>query len=384
MPERLANYFKVLIFLISTLIFWLLFGWIADYSFPFAQAIELVFCCFSGTISTRVNILQKKFQQSVDTVVKPSNHRQLQKLNQLNAETFLYIGILERLGANTAQGNERIAKTLEALRYKQSKIRGQLDPYKPQNYRKFDEVQNFFESLVLTREHKDFQRIESILNESIVAVKNADPSDTAIQDSINELLVATSKRANKVSPARLRLIYKFSELLRSIKLQESHPLDDSALAKLNQSLSDELRQQRDFFSKEFNKLIQEKSFLEQEFKRANLHLNNLDEAMANRESEITALRAEIGKHLTINRGKQTQIDSLNAELSRISHNLSYLQNQKESLNRQVLQLTQNVRDKQSEINRLIEQLNKYSQVRMLEGEYIGNLGNKSTKYSNPK
>jgi hypothetical protein len=56
------------------LIFWLLFGWLADYSFPFGQALELMLACFKGTVSSKINTLQKQLQKA-DVIVSGRNIR---------------------------------------------------------------------------------------------------------------------------------------------------------------------------------------------------------------------------------------------------------------------------------------------------------------------
>jgi hypothetical protein len=83
------------LFLISTIFFWLLFGWLADYSFPFGQALDLMLACFKGTISARINTLQQQFQK-IDVVPQPENKQQVPKLNNLESQAWLYEGILER------------------------------------------------------------------------------------------------------------------------------------------------------------------------------------------------------------------------------------------------------------------------------------------------
>ena len=104
-----------------SVLFWVLFGWLADYSFPFGQALELLLSCFTGTVAAKINSLQQQLQRT-DVIPQPDNTKQVQKLNNLESQAWLYKGILERLGANSSANHERVAKTIEALEYKRSEI----------------------------------------------------------------------------------------------------------------------------------------------------------------------------------------------------------------------------------------------------------------------
>ncbi len=102
--------------MICALFFWFLFGWLADYSFPFGQALELMLACFKGTLSAKVNTLQQQLQKT-DIISQPNNKQQVKKFNNLESQAWLYEGILERLGADPSANHEKIARTLEALEY---------------------------------------------------------------------------------------------------------------------------------------------------------------------------------------------------------------------------------------------------------------------------
>ena len=86
---KLVSYFKVFVFLIGSLIFWIIFGWFADYSFPFNQAIELILCCFNRNIGSKINNLQKNLQ-TVAFTSQSDNKEQIRKLNKLESQAWLY------------------------------------------------------------------------------------------------------------------------------------------------------------------------------------------------------------------------------------------------------------------------------------------------------
>jgi len=78
--------------LVCALFFWFLFGWLADYSFPFGQALELMFACFKGTISEKINSLQQQLQRT-DIVSQLDNEKPFKELNKLESKAWLYEGI---------------------------------------------------------------------------------------------------------------------------------------------------------------------------------------------------------------------------------------------------------------------------------------------------
>jgi len=368
-----------MLFIVSALVFWIIFGWFGDYSFPYGQVIELILCCFRGTIAAKVNNLQKQLQKT-DFVSQLDNQQQIQRLNKLDSQAWLCMGLLERLGANTAESNERIAKTIEALKSKKIEILDELNPRRPEKYRKLAKIQNFFEYITLSKAQKDFIQIEKIIDEVVLAVKNSQPSETIIQESLNKLSRETARNAEKISPYRLRIMYKIGGLLNDISLKGLFHLGDSELANLNESIINELKEQRKILSKEFNKLIQEKYVMQQELESYSQTLNNVNGAIYERETELLRLREELESYIAANRNRQNQISSLNTELNKLNQKVLESQNKKDSLDKRVNQLIQDVRRKELEIEKLTNQLAKYSQVRILEGEYIGNVSNKSSKY----
>lgn len=363
----------------SALAFWILFGGLADYSFPYRQVIELILCCFRGTIAAKVNNLQQQLQRT-EFVSQLDNQQQIQRLNNLDYQAWLYIGVLERLGANTAESNERIAKTIEALKQKKSEVSDELKPRRPEKYRTLARVQNFFDSITLSKAQKDFIQIEEIINKLIWTVRNSQPSETIIQDLLDRLSTETGRKADKISPYRLRLMYNIAELLNDLSLKEMSKLKDSEFANLNESIINDLKEQRNIISNQFNKVLKEKNVMQQEVESHYENLNRLNKVISERESEVVTLRKELDKYIELNQSKQNQVSKMSTELAIANQKLLEWQTQKDSLERQVNQLIQDIGYKQSEIDRLTNQINKYSQIRMLQGKYIGNLSNKNSKY----
>jgi hypothetical protein len=182
----LFNYIKVVVFLICALIFWFLFGWLADYSFPFGQALELLFACFKGTISARINSLQQQLQRT-DIVSQPDNEKQVQKLNNLESQAWLYEGILERLGADPSANHEKIARTLEALEYKRSEILQELEPRKPRSYQVLAGLQDFTRAFLASQAEKDYEQLQKIVTNLVLFTRSQQPSQVVLSEVIHKL-----------------------------------------------------------------------------------------------------------------------------------------------------------------------------------------------------
>ena len=486
--DKLIAYFKVASFLIRKIVFYFLFEWFFDNSFPLSQTIDLILCCFRGTVASRVNFLQKKAQQSSKTFEKVDHQQQIHQLRRLNAEISLYIKLIECLGVNTARGNERIVKTLVALEAQQSKIRSLIESYKPRKYRILERIKGFLNLLSFSQEQRDFQEIEKILGEIISSSESSQLSRSKNQDFKSQFLSIASQQKHKIKPSNLKILYKAFDLFDNhTSLESKSNLDcpDS-----DWILLDELKIQRKIISNEFIKLLLERSDLEKECISYQANLSGLGKAIADKESEIKDLRIEISKYIGLqdsdetiaakdaeikalkseidelkaygrtivlefknlmeekNRierecsnyrinldsfakaiaAKESEIKDLQLKISRYSNfgdlsktvaakdleiknlkaelnkrnadfeasfyrskqlesdllearrNLEYLQSHKRASDEKISKLEISIYDKQDEINKLIEQISKYAGVRMLEGEFIGNLSNKSSKY----
>jgi chromosome segregation ATPase len=210
--------------------------------------------------------------------------------------------------------------------------------------------------------------------------QNSDPSETIIQDVLGELYSKISQNANKISPAKLGLIYRIFNLLYSISRKEISQIDSSELDRLNKDRINELKAQRDILSREFNKLLREKYVKEERLQKYSETLNSLNKTIFEHELEIKKLCGEIEKYIQSDRIKQNQINSLNNKLNELNKKLLELQRQKEAWVGKQSQLLQELNQKQSKIIRLQNQLNNYSHIRILQGEYIGNISNKNSKY----
>ena len=70
---KILSYLKVFAFIVATLIFWVLFGLFTSFPFPYGQAIDLMLCCFKGTVASKVNtIVRTIFEAEAETRILPS------------------------------------------------------------------------------------------------------------------------------------------------------------------------------------------------------------------------------------------------------------------------------------------------------------------------
>lgn len=339
----------------------------------------MILCCFRGTLAAKVNDLQKQLQRN-DFGSNLGNQKQIQRLNNLDSQAWLYMSVLEQLGGNTSEGKERLARTIESLKWKKNEILDELNPRRPKKYRKLARIQKFFELTFLSQTQKDFINIEKIIDGLIFTVRNSQPSETILQESLTILSAKTSQNADKISIEQLRFMYKIAGLLNDISLKQLSRMGESELANINENLINELKQQRDIISKQFNKLLQEKYVIQQELERVSEEVDFLNRLISEREIELVQVRENLERFIIKNRNGQNQINELNTELTRYSQNILEFQRQKDFLDRQVNQLTQNISQKQTEIENLRDRLAKYSRIKILKGDYIGNLSNKGSRY----
>lgn len=362
--------------------FWVLFGWLADYSFPFGQALELFLSCFTGTVSAKINSLQQQLQRT-DIIPQPNNTQQIQKLNNLESQAWLYKGILERLGENPSANHEKIAKTLEALEYKRSEILQELEPRRPRRYRVLAEIQDSARDFLASQAEKDYEQLEKIVTNLVLFASSRQPSQVILSEVINKLAVEIAQSSNQVSPYRLRLAYKLDELMKTIS---SRLILGSTVSKTDsdyQLLVDELRARINLLSNQFNNLLKARQENEieinrriQEISSLTRNISDLHRAISNRDADITTLRNNNHELTELARRKETQISNLQnliSELQRDIQSSAEVDQRKQSqinyLQSQLSQLNQEKKDLQNRIQAITDYARrKESKVADLENE----------------
>lgn len=375
------NYIKVVGFLVCALIFWFLFGWLADYSFPFGQALELMLACFKGTISARVNSLQQQLQRT-DIVFQPDNKKQVQKLNSLESQAWLYEGILERLGTDPSANHEKIARTLEALEYKRSEILQELEPRRPRSYQVLAGLQDSTRAFLASQAEKDYEQLQKIVTNLVIFTKSRQPSQIVLSEVINKLATEIAHTTNQISPYRLRLAYRLDELMKVLSTKLVLSPNDSRTDSSYQLIVSELRSRLNLLSREFNNLLrakqEDKNELDKRLKEISSlskNISDLHKEISNRDADIVALQRNIRDLTKTIQDKQSQITSLEHSISDLRRDIQGAtelsqekQNYINNLQAQLSQLSQ----QKSDLQKRIQDLSTYAQRKLSELEELQN------------
>ena len=375
------NYIKVVVFLVCALIFWFLFGWLADYSFPFGQALELMFACFKGTISARINSLQQQLQRT-DIVFQPDNEKQVQKLNNLESQAWLYEGILERLGADPSANHEKIARTLEALEYKRSEILQELEPRRPRSYQVLAGLQDSTRAFLASQAEKDYEQLQKIVTNLVIFTKSRQPSQIVLSEVIDKLATEIAQTTNQISPYRLRLAYRLDELMKVLSTKLVLSPNDSRTDSSYQLIVSELRSRLNLLSREFNNLLrakqEDKNELDKRLKEISSlskNISDLHKEISDRDADIVGLQRTIQDLTQTIQDKQGQITSLKNSISDLRRDIQGTtkldrekQNYIDSLQAQLSQLSQ----QKSDLQKRVQDLSAYAQTKLSELEELQN------------
>ncbi|WP_066382117.1 hypothetical protein [Anabaena sp. CA = ATCC 33047] len=383
--------------MLCSLLFWVIFGWLADYSFPFAQALELLLACFKGTVAAQINSLQLQLQRT-DIVSQLENHQQLKKLNNLESQAWLYQGVLERLVENSSANHEKIARTLEALEYKRSEILQELEPRKPQRYRILEKIQDSARYLLASQAEKDYERLEMIVTNLVLFTRSRPPSQFILSEVTGRLALEIAQYANQISPYRLRLAYKIDDLIKILSTKIILTSDTDRTDSSYQKLVNELRTQINLLSEQFNSLLRSKQKDSNELNKRiheiyNLtnNISDLQNTLSDKDAHIVAIKKNNLELVELVQRNQAQIYELQNLISRLQsdidnsaainqkdkYQINYLQNQLYQLNKQKEELSKIIQDistklktKESEIETLQQEKNSLNyQAARLQKQY---------------
>jgi chromosome segregation ATPase len=352
--------------LLSSILFWVLFGWLADYSFPFDRALELLLSCFTGTVPATINNLQQQLQRT-DVIPQHDNAQQVQKLNNLESQAWLYKGVLERLGSDPCANHEKIAKTLEALEYKRSEILQELEPRRPRSYRVLGEIQDSARDLLASQAEKDYEKLQKIVTNLILFMRSRQPSQVILSEAIAKLTSEIAQSSNQISPYRLRLAYKINELLsvlsEKLALNSNAPKTDINY----QSLVNELHSRINLLSLEFNNLLRVRQEDKNKLGRYIREISTLTETISelhkdisNRDAHISDLRSNIQNLNESVREKQVQINNLENLIGSLQRDIQESDDLNLDLKQKNHVLDQHYQHQQGEISRLNQRLEELS------------------------
>lgn len=367
--------------MLFSVFFWVLFGWLADYSFPFGQALELFLSCFTGTVAAKINSLQQQLQRT-DVIPQHDNVQQVQKLNNLESQAWLYKGVLERLGADPSANHEKIAKTLEALEYKRSEILQELEPRRPRSYRVLGEIQDSARNFLASQAEKDYEQLQKIVANLILFMRSRQPSQIILSEAIAKLTSEIAQSSNQISPYRLRFAYRIDELLRVLSaklvLNSNSPKTDGNY----QSLVNELHSRINLLSQEFNNLLrvrqEDKNGLNRRIREISTltkTISDLHKDISNRDADIGALRSSIQNLAESVQEKQVQINNLQNSIRNLQREVQNSDNinhrKQDQINQLQSQLSQ-LNQQKSSLQKRIEDLSTYDRNKASEIENLQN------------
>ena len=179
---------------------------------------------------------------------------------------------------------------------------------------------------------------------------------------------------------RIGTLYRIEDLLRAVSDKEIYNLEESELENLNRKIISELKKEKSALSEEIKRLQGENNTVQQKLVTYLEELDKLNITVDEREFHLSSLKEKIRNYAEANQEQKTQINTMNLELTRANEEIKELQSQRNYFSKQISSLEQNIRQKQFDINKLNSSLKQYSEVRILEGQYIGNLSDKNSKY----
>lgn len=368
--DLLSN-IQVFIFLSTILIFWTFLGFSGCFAFlPYVQVIALLWACLNGNLSSEIDSLQKKL------LLEKINARSIEDLTQLEFQIRLCLGLLKHGEVNNAEAHEVLAKTINALKQKKRELQNRIEPQQSKKYKRLTKIQDSFESFVLSDIERELIEIESVLNNVSLLIRINHPSETIIQDAIEIVHQEIRRETKKINPSTTRVLYNIKFLLHDILERDISTLGESDLNELNRKITEEKHN----LSINLSKALDENQIAREEIRKYLEHIDNLNFTINTYEYDVSKANKERDSYFEANKNKQIEINKLISELRRADEKISELQTQKSKLKERNSYLNKEVSQKQNCINQLNNKLKKYSKIKIREGDYIGILSNRKSKY----
>lgn len=236
---RIFSYLKVFILIFSTLIFWLLIGYLADYSFPYGQALNLLSGCFTGKVEAKLNNLKREFQNT-DFISQKSSEKQIKKLNNLNSKALFYISILEGFSTENSENRESVAKAIELIKRRKEEITEEFLESSPANYRLARELQDIFYHAFKSQAAIDLEKLESIFSKLIKSIQKEQPLNLIIRNLAEEIAEEISKNTRKIRSNNFAILYRFQDLFNILSASQSNFQIENFYKKMIADLSSQI------------------------------------------------------------------------------------------------------------------------------------------------
>lgn len=333
---KISNYFTVFCFLLFTFIFWTIFGLFTNFPFPLEQVQVLIFSYFSGNFFSKINELQKKWQREASTADSA------EELNNLDFQARLYLKVLQNLGSKSPESRERLAQTIETLKLKKQKIEIDLQASQGSRYSNVLRAQDKFESILATKGEKDLAHIDDFLSQMAFFMRNQEPSSDILHALNQKVIEEIENNIESISPANIGVLYKIRFLFQELSSKDISRLNAPELDKFTKQVIKDLRDKKRELEERLETLDSKNKSDQRELQS---YLNRL-----------TDLRSELDKT------KQEYQIQINTFLEEIN------------------ELTRGIRQRDMEIEQLRNELGKYSEIKALNGAYIGNLSEPTRRY----
>ena len=361
-PFNVFNYVGVIFFLVATLASWIMFGGFSKFPFPYWEVIDLISCCFKGNIASAVNNSQLKFQ------LEHVSSRSLEDLNRSEIQASVYLGILERLGSNSIESNERIAKTIEVLKSRRRRISEAIQPIQTDKYKR---VKDRLEYISLSVVDRDLERIEKIIDDVTQLVVKSQLSDHVMEDTADWLSRKVLKGSEKISPSRLGVLYRIQHLIKEISSKQISKLSESELSDYQKIIIDKLQKEANGLKKKLSNLDDLYSKSKSNLEKLSSQISQLN-SQANREaSAIASLESQIQEKRGIMGSQVQQIESLALKLNDANRRLIDFKQQQSKYDQEILRFRNVMISKDSEIEKLQEKVAGFGEYKLLNGEYLG-------------
>ena len=339
-----------------------MFGGFSKFPFPYWEIIDLVSCCFKGNIASAVNNSQLKFQ------LEHISSKSLEDLNRSEIQASVYLGILERLGSNGIESNERIAKTIEVLKSRRRRISEAIQPIQTDKYKR---IKDRLEYISLSVVDKDLKRIERIIDDVTQLVVKSQLSNHVIEDTADWLSRKVLKGSEKISPSRLGVLYRIQHLIKEISSKQISKLSESELSNYQKIIIDQLQKEADDLKRKLSNLYDSYSKSQSNIEKLSSQISQLS-LVANRDaSKVVSLESQIQEKRRVMQSQVQQIESLGLKLNDANRRLINFKQQQSKYDQEALSFRNMITSKDSEIEKLQRKVAEFGKYKLLNGEYLG-------------
>jgi hypothetical protein len=258
---RFLNYITVLLFLFSTVIFWLCLGLRSTHQFPYESAGELIKSCFAGLLFNKDKALEKNVVKLVACKIYSSNpvNSPEQEINVLNrdiSEGWLLGKVVKFLAAKSRDESvPKISSVLSKLNHNHAELEEKLvSQLRDERWQgRYAGLKLFYFAKPFFQNHlaQDYARIVKIIGTASSLSEN---EGNSALDILSQLSRDIRENVRKIDPERLAILYKVEDLARNISLRNAS-VAESQLSKKNEQI-EKLKRQVDGFTNVASEILE--------------------------------------------------------------------------------------------------------------------------------